>query len=209
MGWSNSDPPFPTQWFPILPAFWTLVSPPQLYLITGELQGVWMISLCFLTYIFSGPNPDAPNVWIIYNQVTKWPHSQNVGEYHPLTWMEDYQNWFSFCPFWDPWDDSISTYLDLQRGANETLTDRELKPFRNHLAPLWRCWYILPTFYHRKSINSWTIFASASGWFVPPPALSRRIAGALELIIDGWMDGWSVGWYGWLVGMVIIYTYDS
>ena len=33
-------------------------------------------------------------------------------------------------------------YLDLQRGANKTLRDGELTPVkRNHLAPLWRCWY--------------------------------------------------------------------
>ena len=30
---------------------------------------------------------------------------------------------------------------DFQRGANSTLRDSELTPFRNHLAPLWRCWY--------------------------------------------------------------------
>ena len=56
-GMCNSDPPFPTQWFPTLPAFWTLVSPPQLYLITRRLTQM--------------------------RRVTKWPHSQNVGEYPP------------------------------------------------------------------------------------------------------------------------------
>ena len=31
-------------------------------------------------------------------------------------------------------------YQHLQRGANWTLRESELTPFRNHLAPLWRCW---------------------------------------------------------------------
>ena len=30
---------------------------------------------------------------------------------------------------------------DFQRGANSTLRDGELTPFKNRLAPLWRCWY--------------------------------------------------------------------
>ena len=43
-----------------------------------------------------------------------------IIEYHEITMMGIFQH--------------------LQRGANETLSDVELTPFRNHLAPLSRCW---------------------------------------------------------------------
>ena len=35
----------------------------------------------------------------------------------------------------------IATYQHLQKGANETLNNDELTPFRNHLAPLWSCFF--------------------------------------------------------------------
>ena len=60
-----------------------------------------------------------------------------------------------------------SKYQHLQRGANWTLRDGELTPFRNHLTPLWRCWY--PYFQLQTCFQ----FVQGGSSTIPPPPLSN------------------------------------
>ena len=61
--------------------------------------------------------------------------------------------WWFPLPHLLPRDES--TFLDLQRGESLTLRDGELKPFRNHLAPLWRCWFCYLLFTGTLFLKSW------------------------------------------------------
>ena len=48
--------------------------------------------------------------------------------------------WHNFRTIIDLFFRNIRMNQHLQRGANLTLRDGEVTPFRSHLAPLWRCW---------------------------------------------------------------------
>ena len=62
------------------------------------------------------------------------------------------------------------------KGCQLNLRDGELTPFRNHLAPLWRCWYLAVFF----AFCFWT------NWWVAPPQNQnfKRLLAIIEISKD-------------------------